>query len=480
MELLPALGRFHPVLNHLPIGMFAAIVLLELYSLCTRDRNTTRKAVTFLWSSCFVACLLTVFCGWQLAREGGYQDRLLFLHRWLSVSFSVLTLLVVILRSTVSQPWAKRVYWALLSVSCGVLVIAGHQGGSMSHGQGYLTKYLFPARTSVAGPVVPDLVAAGLTSDSPAEPEAFEDDMMMSGMDDMSGMNEEESLEGPEAEHAVSYARQIQPIFNRHCVECHGPEKAKEDLRLDSPAGVAKGGEHGAVYVAGKPLESPLFTLVSLPADDLDIMPQKGKPLSKEKIKLIHDWILQGASFGEGVKLEPVTVKPVKKAFSEAAAQAVSGELKAIITNLEKRGVVVRILPGKEGWLSINLSHAGASLPLAEMRPLSAKTAEINLSRTAVSDADLAHLQAFSMLVRLSLKDTAVSDLGLTSLQSLKTLKVLNLSGTEVGDVGIQKLAGLQLLQRLYVWNSQVTSAGIKKLQNQRPDLKIIGAVLDP
>jgi hypothetical protein len=84
------------------------------------------------------------------------------------------------------------------------------------------------------------------------------------------------------------------------------------------------------------------------------------------------------------------------------------------------------------------------------------------------------------MLVRLSLKDTAVSDLGLTSLQSLKTLKVLNLSGTEVGDVGIQKLAGLQLLQRLYVWNSQVTSAGIKKLQNQRPDLKIIGAVLDP
>ena len=50
----------------------------------------------------------------------------------------------------------------------------------------------------------------------------------------------------------VDYARDVQPIFAARCYECHGPARQKGGLRLDGPAAILKGGESGAVVVAGK------------------------------------------------------------------------------------------------------------------------------------------------------------------------------------------------------------------------------------
>ena len=87
----------------------------------------------------------------------------------------------------------------------------------------------------------------------------------------------------------------ILPIFQERCVDCHGEDKQKEDLRLDNYEAVMKGSHHGAVVVAGDLIGSSLFQLITLPADDEDIMPPKGDPLTEIQVGLIRNWINQGA-----------------------------------------------------------------------------------------------------------------------------------------------------------------------------------------
>ena len=98
----------------------------------------------------------------------------------------------------------------------------------------------------------------------------------------------------------VSYAGEIKPIFDQSCVKCHGAQRPKAHLRMDSLEGVMKGGEDGKVVVPGKSAESMLVQNVAHVGDpDQYMPPPKNKagigPLSKEQIGLIRAWIDQGA-----------------------------------------------------------------------------------------------------------------------------------------------------------------------------------------
>ncbi len=91
-----------------------------------------------------------------------------------------------------------------------------------------------------------------------------------------------------------SYAEDIQPIFDRYCVECHGPQEAEKGLRLDSYSGVMSGGERGAVVVPFQPDHSYLVAVIEQRAVK-DEMPKGGVQLSSDKIANIRAWIEQGA-----------------------------------------------------------------------------------------------------------------------------------------------------------------------------------------
>src|SRR5687767_11147808 len=66
----------------------------------------------------------------------------------------------------------------------------------------------------------------------------------------------------PSASPAVDFAKDVQPILEKHCYECHGTKKVKGRLRLHSPAFIAKGGENGPVIVAGDPEHSLMMRRV--------------------------------------------------------------------------------------------------------------------------------------------------------------------------------------------------------------------------
>lgn len=104
---------------------------------------------------------------------------------------------------------------------------------------------------------------------------------------------------------AVDFVREVQPIFAKHCYECHGSKKQKNDYRLDIKTIALTGGEdHAPNIVPGKSAESPLFRFVS-GADAKIAMPPKSK-LSTDEMDVLKRWIDEGAVWPEGVDVAKV------------------------------------------------------------------------------------------------------------------------------------------------------------------------------
>jgi hypothetical protein len=92
-------------------------------------------------------------------------------------------------------------------------------------------------------------------------------------------------------------------------VLCHGEQKVKGGLRLDSYDLLMRGGTSGAVIIPGKPERSILLERITLPPDHKKFMPGEGKPpLKPEEVAWIRAWIAQGAS--PEVKSLPGVVVP--------------------------------------------------------------------------------------------------------------------------------------------------------------------------
>ena len=89
----------------------------------------------------------------------------------------------------------------------------------------------------------------------------------------------------------------VKPLLDSRCTSCHGPDKVKGSLRLDSRAAALKGGENGPAVVSGKPNESLLLQAIMHAKKDLE-MPPKEK-LTTNDIAVFRRWIEDGAPWPE-------------------------------------------------------------------------------------------------------------------------------------------------------------------------------------
>jgi mono/diheme cytochrome c family protein len=254
------LGRFHPAVVHLPIGLILLIPLLEVAG---GARPALREAADFVLSLSVFACLGALALGYLLAYGSGDIGAAVVRHMWSGIALTIATLACALLRpawaAAKTQSFFGGIYPSALAASIALLAWTAHQGGSLTHGDHYLTEYL-PAPLKHwngfwmgrAATVVP--------------PDSF-------------------------------YAQHIDPVFKANCVACHGEAEVKGGLRLDSYDGLMSGGKEGAVVVSGQPERSILLGRLTLPRDDRRAMPGDGKPpLKPEEIAMIRAWIAQGAS----------------------------------------------------------------------------------------------------------------------------------------------------------------------------------------
>jgi hypothetical protein len=104
----------------------------------------------------------------------------------------------------------------------------------------------------------------------------------------------------PPADRKIDFAKDVQPLFAKHCYSCHGTESEESGLRLDLPKRALAGGDYGPAIIKGKSEQSPLILRIARLGDDEPMPPEDGgKPLTAEQVGMIRAWIDQGAVWPE-------------------------------------------------------------------------------------------------------------------------------------------------------------------------------------
>jgi len=274
------------------------------------------------------------------------------------------------------------------------------------------------------------------------------------------------------------YSTQIQPLLSKHCWSCHGADKQKGNLRLDSPSAIMQGGKKGMAVVAGHPEKSSLLALTTLPADDPDVMPQKGDHLTPAQIDLLRTWIVAGADFGAGpttvAKAAPY-VRPTTTLDQRAAKVTPPGE--AALKKLRDLGAVVTAVSANQALIDVNLRHATKlDEALAATEAVATNVVWLDLGGSPFTDSQAKTIGRLTNLSRLHLERTTCGDAVLAQLANCPQLEYLNCYGTKITDAGLKSLAALKTLRALYLWKTAVTTAGIATLKQALPDLVVTGA----
>lgn len=194
---------------HFPIGFVMMAFLVDLFALWRR-KPELQSAITLMLGLSVVTTVLTIVLGLLRATGAEYDPQTLAAHRNFGIAVGVLTVITLVLqwlgyRETTGnppRPILRGSYRALLLANIALLVIAGHEGGNLTHGSNYLTKNA-PGFVKALVEDAPETTASASTA----------------------GGTEEEKF----------YLEKVKPIFDAKCLSCHGPEKQKCKYRLDQP-----------------------------------------------------------------------------------------------------------------------------------------------------------------------------------------------------------------------------------------------------
>jgi len=438
------IGHLHPVLVHLPIGILVLAGLFHLLS-ATNAYAFLRPAVRISYLLGAIAAVASCISGYLLSQTSDYDTQLVALHQWFGIGVAIISMLLYLLLTFRVSPLLLRLVTVIVLVG---ITITGHYGGSLTHGSDYLFVALNGEPSNkVAIPPVANIQQANV------------------------------------------YPQLVEPLLKNRCYSCHGAEKQKGKLRLDSKENMTKGGEEGTVLVEGKADESELMKRLLLPLDNEDHMPPKEKPqLGQEEIALLKWWIDQGADIHKTVaELKPTpeisAILPVFQSGNvqpqEAKGDWLDKDVEAadasVLKKLKDAGVIVLPVQQNSNYLSVNfITTAVTPVLLDEVKKLDKQLVYLELAYTALNDDNMQALSSLKNLVRLNLRGTAITDQGLAHLKELKQLNMLNLVETKVSEKGLSQLKDLKKLKSIYLFKTSVGKQDLASLKAQFP-----GAVLD-
>jgi hypothetical protein len=291
----------------------------------------------------------------------------------------------------------------------------------------------------------------------------------------------------------------VLPILEKKCFSCHSATKKKGGLRLDTEEFILLGGKNGAILTAGNPENSSIYLSMLLPEDDDNHMPPKGKPqLTLQEIAVFHQWIKEGASFREEMKVfldhqeekkevienKLVIVSAPKTAVSPSFVQDVEGNIlknkmeavpSSLLNQLKQQNIMVSNFGTNSNYLMVNFVNVKEyrSALIDDVLKLGDKVVRLRLSQQPVSDSDIKKLSALKNITRLNLEKTAITDLALNDIKNLPNLEQINLYGTNITDNGLLELANCAHLKVVFLWQTKTTAKGIEQLKRSLPNVQV-------
>ena len=467
--LLQMVGRTHPLLVHFPVALLLVAAMSEFGGIWRRTPEVGSMARGLVWFA-LPATFAAAFAGWTMSEREPLSRAMastLEWHRWTGVGVLGLTLLCVVLR--------RKTAAFRCVLFCGALGVAvtGHLGGTMSWGEGYLLEpfqswWLGWRKATVPVRPAPAALLGGASElDVPEGTEPLVKDS---------------EADSPPAK--MEFVKDIQPILETYCVECHGPRKKKGGLRLEPIASAfPEGDEDFWTMIPGDGAASLLVQRMLLPREDDEAMPPKGDGVPAEDIQRVMTWINEGAH-GPGLeqikrmspkiaderRLDPLGVVEPSKDEQILIDRAVAA--------LRDRGAVVQAVAQRHYGIEVNLSllrPAAGDEHLALLRGLEPVLVRLDVSRSAVTDRGFARLSGFPELRDLRLGGTQLGDAIAPVLQRSPKLGRLNLYGTKCSDVIFTTLAKFESLERLHIWGSDISEQSAIDFASKRPKLRITG-----
>ena len=436
-------GRFHPVVVHLPIGILLLACFFHLLSI--KDRyGFLRAAIPLMLLIGAGFAIISSITGYLLSQSGDYDEALTSRHQWMGIITTIVSIAFYFLYRKKINSNIQHFVSILVIL---LVTITGHLGGSLTHGSGYITDALYGGGASVLQPI-------------------------------------------PDIQNAEAFKGVVQPILNARCISCHGPQKQKGQLRLDSEAFILKGGEDGKAIVPGNTEESMMIHNILLPKEDKKHMPPKEKPQpALAEIQVLQWWVQHGASFTKKIKDLPQDAK-IKQALQNLETGAIvketivagllpEKEVKKgdanIIEQLKKAGVVVFPFTRNTNYLSVNFVTATGNTDslLNLLITLKDQVLSLNLDDRLVTNNTLKLVGKMEQLKKLQLTRTQTSDVNIKELLPLENLESLNLNFTEVTAVGLAQLQNLKKLKNLYLNGSKVNSKDWGLLKKTFPNTNI-------
>jgi uncharacterized membrane protein len=450
MDLELFVGRFHPLIVHFPIALLVLASIIEVISRVPRFVRLS-LGMPFVLVVGTGTAAISVLMGWFIANDRGYDDVILFWHRWAGVSILLLSLfltLAVFKIITLSANLRTSLFVALfLLVSA-----AGHLGGSLTHGE----NYLFERAPAFLRDMFIGEKPASIYSGLPEHPDSV-----------------------------IVYRDMIAPLLIEKCTPCHNQTQKKGNLLLTTKEGILAGGDGGPSIRAGNAMESELFRRISLPPDHEKFMPLKEVPLSFAEVSLIAWWINQGASFEASlsdhsiVEVKDLLIRdfgfnPARRPYYETVDIPPADSAK--VKNLRQAGFLITPLSQDNNFLTVSVGNQVKVVNpelLSELLVIKENITWLDLGDKQISNAHLPIIGQFSSLTALNLNGNPITDVNLAALAELKYLESLNLFNTEVGDEGLESLKELPSLKRIYLWKTKITPFGIDELKKLRPRLEI-------
>lgn len=415
------IGRFHPLVIHFPIALFLLVPILEIVGRSARFAYL-RLSVNFILVLATLGAAIAAILGWCLGRSGGYSGSLITQHMWGGVLLSFLCWVCWLLRTRLRDLGVP--YAIALALGIGLVTWTGYRGGQLSLGANHLTE------------------------------------QMPNGLRNLLGVKDI-SEESAHADPNTFYGARIQPIFTARCISCHGTDKHKGNLRLDSYRALMRGGKDGPVIQTGNTQRSDLFRRITLPSSHDDFMPKGKQPLTVDQLKVIELWIGAGASDTlavEAIKSVPSgSAVPVEVKFEEvdpAAVAKLRSPIAIAVSQLQKQFPNVLDYDSRNSAdLRLNASDLGSRFgdgDLEAFGPLAEHIIVADFSRTAITDHSAATIAAMKRLRVLRLVDTRLTDATLLRLETLNQLESLDAYGTPVTSAVLPMIAKLPKLSHFY------------------------------
>ena len=440
MNLLEYTGNFHLLVIHLPIGILTVFLILGFCISRKRLLNAISIVKVILAVSALSA-LFSSISGYILSNSGSYDTRLVSFHQWLGFLLTIFNAIVYfkiefILKASV------QVYRITLGVLLITMVLTGHAGGSLTHGSDFLNP--------------------------PALNQWFS-----------SGTVEESRITlNSTAYEAVSV------VFEQKCLVCHGKNKQRGELRLDTKKAILTGGESGPV-ITGTSGESLLIQSLLLPLDHKDHMPPKEKTqLTETEIKFLAWWIDAGADFEKSLTelqfpdslndilyKEEITIEDpvIPKEEVKAADEKILEELRAL-------DVIVVPIGKNSNSLSVNFVNVlkeNVQEVMDKLIGVSPQIVWLDMSYLQLEDDLWKKLGQLTNLRKLSLRYSSINDLQLAEINSLDKLVILNLVGTKITVAGIQNIKNLKNLEALYLYQTNIEKEQWDQIKITFPKAKI-------